>query len=335
MSSTSQSARQTLPREAATVLDYGAHLEPALRVKLGETFAVETNDNWFNLLSEDGDVPDRYAEPVAARQYLRCNPLAGPIHVEGVEAGDVLVVKIEDIAVRDWGWTGTIDRIGLLAGQGEWSDIDVDYATILQHEPGPSGTLADGEAVMRVDGREVRWPLAPFIGTIATAPERGIETAVNGQGPWGGNIDVRHICAGNELQLNATHDGGLLFLGDVHASQGDSELTGQANETAATVTMTCSVIKDRQIPGVCRIETPDAVIQVDSARNAGSPERAMDSCFKNLMRWVVEDHGLTAREAYLQMGANSLVRMHTYQFTSGVFSCGVEFPKSSLRTAGG
>ena len=333
MTSTSQDQRQTLPRDAALVLDYGAHLEPALTVALGETFVVETNDNWFNLVSKDGDVADRHAPPVVARQYLRCNPLAGPIFVEGVEAGDVLVVKIEDIAVREWGWTGTVEGIGPLAGQSEWAAIDEPFATIIQHVPGASGTLADGEAVMRVDDREVRWPLAPFIGTIATAPERGIETAVNGQGPWGGNIDVRHICAGNELQLNATHDGGLLFLGDVHASQGDSELTGQANETAAAVTLTCSVIKGRQNPGVCRIETPDSVIQVDSARNAGSPERAMDSCFKNLIRWLIEDYGLTPREAYFQMGANSLVRMHTYQFTTGVFSCGVEFPKTSLPAA--
>jgi acetamidase/formamidase len=187
---------------------------------------------------------------------------------------------------------------------------------------------------MRLE-REVRWPLAPFIGTIATAPERGIETAVNGQGPWGGNIDVRHISAGNELHLNATHAGGLLFLGDVHASQGDSELTGQANETAAAVKLTCSVIPGKQVPGVCRIETASSVIQIDSARNAGSVERAMSSCFLNLMRWLVDDFGLSPREAYLQMGANSLVRMHVYQFTSGFFTCGVEFPKTYLSSSDG
>jgi acetamidase/formamidase len=321
---------KTLPRDAATVVDYGAHLEPALVVKPGETFVVETNDNWWNQIAQAGDVPDRSAPPVAARQYLRCNPLAGPIFVEGVEAGDTLVVKIEEIAVRDWGWTGTVEGIGPLAGLRDWADIDVPFATIIRHEPGPSGTLDDGEAVMRLE-REVRWPLAPFIGTIATAPERGIETAVIGQGPWGGNIDVRHVSAGNELHLNATHAGGLLFLGDVHASQGDSELTGQANETAAAVKLTCSVIPGKQVPGVCRIETASSVIQVDSARNAGSVERAMNSCFLNLMRWLVDDFGLSPREAYLQMGANSLVRMHVYQFTSGFFTCGVEFPKTPPR----
>jgi len=329
MATEAQADVKTLPRDAAWVTDYGAHLEPALVVQLGETFVVETNDNWWNELSQSGDVPDRSKPPVAARQYLRCNPLAGPIFVEGVDAGDTLVVKIEEIAVREWGWTGTITGIGPLAGLREWADIDEPFATIIRHEPGPSGTLQDGEAVMHLE-REVRWPLAPFIGTIATAPERGIETAVNGQGPWGGNIDVRHISAGNEIHFNATHSGGLLFLGDVHASQGDSELTGQADETAAAVKLTCSVIPGKHVPGVCRIETPDSLIQVDSARNAGSIERAMNSCFLNLMRWLTNDFDVSPREAYLHMGANSGVRMHVYQYTTGFFTCGVEFPKASL-----
>ena len=82
------------------------------------------------------------------------------------------------------------------------------------------------------------------------------ENTLIGQGPWGGNIDTRDIAAGHKIHLNATHDGGLLFLGDVHASQGDSELTAIANETAADVTLTCDVLKNRTTPGVCRIETP-------------------------------------------------------------------------------
>jgi acetamidase/formamidase len=323
------STMQRLPREQAFHVEYGAHLEPELRVARGETFVVETNDNWHNLLGEEGAVPDVTQPPVAARQYVRGNPLAGPIHVEGVAPGDTLVVGIDEIAVRDWGWTGTIAGFGPVAGTVEWQEVDEPFRTIVRHVPGPSGTLADGEAVMDV-GREVRWPLAPFIGTIVTAPERGIENSLIGQGPWGGNIDTRDICAGHRIHMNATHDGGLLFLGDVHASQGDSELTGIADETAADVTLTCDVIKDRTTPGVLRVEKPDSLVQVDSARNAGGMEAALKSCFVNMMRWLVEDFGMSRREAYLHMTANSLVRAHVYQFTTGFFTCGVEFPKRYL-----
>lgn len=321
---------KTLPREKAFHVEYGAHLEPELVVDVGESFVVETNDNWWNLLGEEGAKPDTTAPPVGARQYVRGNPVAGPIRVNGVEAGDTLVVEIEDIAVRAWGWTGTIAGFGPLAGRVGWEEVDEPFSTVVRHVPGPSGTLKDGEAVMNV-GREVRWPLAPFIGTIVTAPERGSENTLVGQGPWGGNIDTRDISAGHKIRLNATHAGGLLFLGDVHASQGDSELTGIADETAADVTLRCDVLKGVTTPGVCRIEKPDSIVQVDSARNAGGMDRALENCFLNMMTWLVEDYRLSKREAYLHMTANSLVRINVYQFTTGFFTCGVEFPKRYLQ----
>jgi amidase len=318
-----------IERSQALKVEYGGEMEPQLRVAAGESFVVETLDNFHDTIAAPGDAPRLDAPPVAARQYNRANPLAGPVYVEGVEPGDTLVVEIEEIAVRDWGWTGSTDDVGPIAGLAEFAAIDEPFGTIVKHVPGPSGTLADGEAVMNV-GREVRWPLAPFIGTIATAPERGIENSLIGQGPWGGNIDVRHVAAGNRVQMNCCHDGGLLFLGDVHASQGDSELTGFADETGAEVRLRCEVIKQKEVPGIFRIETPTSLVQVDSARNAGTIERALDNVFLNMIRWLRDDYGVDAREAYLQMSANSGVRIDVYQWTTGVFSCGVEFPKASL-----
>ena len=146
-------------------------------------------------------------------QLLRANPVGGPVFVNGVQPGDTLVVDIERIAVRDWGWTGTIKGFGQLTGLSELGEIDEDFSTVVRHIPGRSGTLDDGQAVMNV-GREVRWPLAPFCGVIVTAPERGVENTVTSQGAWGGDIDVRDICAGHKIYLNASHSGGLLFLGN-------------------------------------------------------------------------------------------------------------------------
>jgi hypothetical protein len=39
---------------------------------------------------------------------------------------------------------------------------------------------------------------------------------------------------------------------------------------------------------------------------------------------------MNRREAYLHMTANSEVRINVYQFTTGFFTCGVEFPKKRL-----
>lgn len=319
----------SIARAHAQATEFGAHLAPRLRVGLGESFVMETNDALHNTVRADGDVPRADADPIRARQFPRFNPLAGPVFVEGVEAGDTLVVEIEEIAVRSWGFTGTMAGHGLLAGLAEFPELDVDFATILQHEPGPSGTLRDGDVVMRLD-REARWPLAPFVGTIATAPERDVENSLIGQGPWGGNVDCRDVTTGSRIYLNAAHPGGLLFLGDVHASQGDAELSGIADETAADVTVRCDVLRGRSVPGVLRIDTADALIQVESARNAGSIEAALRASFVNMIRWLRDDYGMAVRESYLHMSANSGVRINVYQFTLGCFACGVAFPKASL-----
>ena len=320
---------KTISREKSTLTEFGAHLKPELVVDIGEHFVIETNDNWWNLLGEKGSKPQPDKPPLAALQVFRANPVGGPIYVNGVEPGDTLVVSIERIAVRDWGWTGTIKGFGQLANHAQFAELNENFSTVVRHVVGRSGTLDDGEAVMNV-GREVRWPLAPFCGVIVTAPERGIENTVISQGPWGGNVDVRDVCAGHKIHLNASHSGGLLFLGDVHASQGDSELTGIANETAADVTSSCSVLKGKRTPGVMRIEKPNSLVQVDSLRNAGGMDRALTSCFVSMIDWLVNDYGMSKREAYLHMTANSLVRINLYQYTTGFFTCGVEFPKRCL-----
>ena len=94
--------------------------------------------------------------------------------------------------------------------------------------------------------REVTYPLRPFLGTIVTAPERGVENTLVSQGPWGGNIDCRDVRKGNRVMLNAYHDGGLLFFGDAHGAQGDSEYTGLADETAADTVARCHVVARRR-----------------------------------------------------------------------------------------
>lgn len=320
---------QVFPRKNAGITEFGAHIEPGLIVDQGERFTIETIDNFWDELGTPEAQVDPEAEKVKALQVFRANPVGGPVYVNDVEPGDTMIIDLERIAVRDWGWTGTIKGFGQLTGLSYFSDIDENFSTVIKHLPGPSGTLDDGFAVMDV-GREVRWPLAPFLGVIVTAPERGSENTVTSQGPWGGNMDVRDVCAGHKIHMNASHPGGLLFLGDVHASQGDSELTGIANETAADVTASVGVIKGKQVPGVMRIEKPGSLVQVDSARNAGNPDRALTSCFVNMIKWLVEDYNMSKREAQLHMTANSLVRINVYQYTSGFYTCGVEFPKECL-----
>ena len=179
--------------------------------------------------------------------------------------------------------------------------------------------------------REVHYPLTPFLGTIVTAPERGIDNTLVSQGPWGGNLDIRDICKGNKIMMNTYHDGGLLFFGDAHAAQGDSEYTGLADETAADTIAKCDIIPQKRIPGVLRIETPTSIIQVDSARNAGSMDKALNGAFIGMMDWLTKDYEIDSKEVYLHFTVNPEVRIHTYQFVGPeLYVVGVEFPKKYI-----
>ncbi len=325
-----QGTQKKIRREDATLTEFGAHLEPALRVEPGETFHIETQDNFFGEIDTEEVLPTAEHLPFLRHQFWKVNPVAGPIHVEGCKAGDLLVLEIEDIIPSERGWTGFAPDFGNLAGNAAFPELQQPYSRVTHHKPGPSGTTSDGTGSFNVN-REVTYPLRPFLGTIVTAPERGIENTLVSQGPWGGNIDCRDVRKGNKVMMNAYHDGGLLFFGDAHAAQGDSEYTGLADETAADTKGRCHVVEQKQVPGVLRIETPESLIQVDSARNTGSMERALNGAFVGMMRWLTEEYGMDEKEAYLHFTANPDVRIHTYQFVGPAFYVvGVEFLKKYL-----
>ena len=322
---TGQGVAKKIQREDANVTEFGAHLEPKLRVEPGESFLVETQDAYSGKIRTEDDLPTskRFSS-------LRPNPVAGPTYVEGLKAGDLLVLEIEDVVPSERGWTGFLPTLSNLAKNSDFPELQRPYSRITRHRSGPSGTTSDGTGTFTVT-REVTYPLRPFLGTIVTAPERGIENTLVSQGPWGGNIDCRDVCRGNRVMLNTFHDGALLFFGDAHAAQADSEYTGIADETIADVVARCQIVEQKRIPGVLRIETPESFIQLDSARNAGSMERALNGAFIGMMRWLADEHGMDTKEAYLHFSVNPDVRIHTYQFVGPAFYVvGVEFPKRYL-----
>jgi amidase len=258
------------------------------------------------------------------------NPVAGPIYVEGLKADDLLVLELEDLVPTERGWSGFIPTFGNLAGNHGYPELQQPYSRVTRHRPGPSGTTSDGTGTFNVT-REVTYPLRPFLGTIVTAPERGIENMLVSQGTWGGNLDCKHICKGHRVMMNTCHDGGLLFFGDGHAAQGGSEYTGIADESGMDTALRCHIVEQKRIPGVLRIETPTSLIQVDSARNAGSMDRALNGAFIGMMEWLTRDHGLDEKEVYLHFTVNPDVIIHTYQFVGPSFYVvGVEFPKKYI-----
>ena len=134
-------------RADATVTEFGAALTPALRVEPGEPFLVEMQDNFFGKIKSDDDCPTPETIPLLGYQVWKANPVAGPIHVEGLRAGDILVLEIEDIQVADTGWTGFIPPFGNLANRHDFPELQRSYVRITHH--------AEGTGSFRVN-RDVR-----------------------------------------------------------------------------------------------------------------------------------------------------------------------------------
>ena len=173
------------------------------------------------------------------------------------------------------------------------------------------------------------WPITPFIGTLGVAPDREVTTSIDGQGDWGGNLDIRDVCPGNRILLPIYRPGALFYLGDVHASQGDTEFTGTAAETMATVRVKLEVIKNKRIPWM-RIEKPDALI----ALNASKPlETAVETATFHLMDWLITDFGLSPTDAYCLVSTCPDFRINVYQMCKLgklSFVAGAEIAKKHL-----
>jgi amidase len=82
-----QRVEKRIGREDATVTEFGANLEPRLRVEPGERFLVETQDNFFGEIETEDDLPTPEDLPFLRNQFWKVNPVAGPIYVEGLKAG--------------------------------------------------------------------------------------------------------------------------------------------------------------------------------------------------------------------------------------------------------
>jgi amidase len=301
--------------------------EPLLRVQRGESFEIETDDASTGYFQSEKNKAIPALRPGFDRTPPLANPIGGPVWLEGAEPGDTLIITIEDILVGDYSWIAIGPKRGPLGQSSRWPELSSDYTTkIFRHTPGPSGTLRDG--VLHFNER-ISWPITPFIGTIGVAPEREVTTSIDGQGEWGGNLDIRDVTVGNRIFVPIFHPGALFYLGDVHASQGDTEFTGTAAETRATVRVRLDLIKGKRIPWM-RIEKPQSIVTIYAYRPL---EAAVETATVHLMDWLITDYRFTPTDAYCLVSACPDFRINVYQMCKlGKlnFVAGAEIPKRYL-----
>jgi acetamidase/formamidase len=255
-------------------------IEPVHHAAPGETVELVVANSSGGQLTDASTVDD-----VATLDFGRVNPVTGPIHVEGAEPGDTLVVDILDIAVERWGWTANIPGFGLLAE-------DFPEAHLVM------SAIDDG--LVRVLGREL--PCVPMIGTI------GMPAAAPGALPMvpphrhGGNMDIRHLGVGTRLRLPVGVAGALLSAGDTHAAMGDGEVCGTGVETGSTVTVRIDVEKGSPVPAAV-LETDGRAARTGPALVATGigPDlwAAARDATRSGIEQIVRRTGLAPVEAYL------------------------------------
>lgn len=246
-------------------------------------------------VSVDAGGFDKNGERVAKRG----NPLTGPFYIDGAKTGDILAITLTNVSLnRDYATTvaGFVKRslpmetikgvYGRNAKLVKWTlDLKNGFAIPnFAHEH-----LADFKV-----------PLRPFLGCVGlAAPPKSKEPLSYFADTYGGNMDFYKVTQGSTIYLPVFNDGGLLYLGDGHAAQGDGELNGDALETSMDFAFVAKVIK-----GTPPIKFPlieDAEHRVAMGMDK-SLEEALKKATHGILEWLQMNYQLTLKEATQVIG---------------------------------
>ena len=286
--------------------DWDSSREPALVIRSGDVVHLELP------ITGEGQVTETSAAEDVQWDFETIYNLAGPIFVEGASPGATLEVEVVDLTPGPWGWTTVIPELGLLA-----SDFPDPFLKVFDLRGRSTAVVAPGVEV----------PIQPFLGTM------GVPTDIPGRvSPFpphqgGGNVDCRHLIAGSTLRLPIWCDGALFSCGDAHAAQGDGEVCVSAVECAMRATLRFHV-REWASPGPA-FTVPHAVgapgpyygtmgINTDLMEGARTAVR-------NMISWLVEEHGLSREDAYVLCSLAGDLRIHEI-VDAGVWNVGMTMP---------
>jgi acetamidase/formamidase len=208
-------------------------------------------------------------------------------------------------AVYNFRWVPQTDPFGVRHDIIDYPGVPVDHRLVTENH----GILKD-----------VRIPIRPHFGVIALAPSEADIVDSTPPSYFGGNIDDWRIGKGATMYYPVAVAGGLLSVGDPHASQGDSELCGTAIECSLTGTFQLilhkrdtlgrTVLADLQYP---LLESPDEWVVHgfsyanylaelgDAAQSEiyakSSLDRAMRDAFRKMRHFLMTAKGLSEDEA--------------------------------------
>lgn len=283
---------------------YDAGLAAVVEVQPGDVVAFETVD------ARDGALLDR--PPGQSFELPRPTPgkgnaVTGPVAVLGAQPVDAVMVSIESIDLHALGWCGAHAHVGPVPPG---------------RVPQPVGRVLRIRDNTTTFGPGINLPLRPMVGCIATAPAGApIPTALPGR--HGGNMDQTIVTTGSHVLLPVFVDGGLLSVGDVHASQGDGELSGVALEAGSTVTTRLSLRHKAQLiwPWVITDDRVAVLVCGDSF------EEARATAVDEMMGAIERSMSLTPGEALALLSIAGDLRIGQ-SYGAGPMTVRLEVPRS-------
>lgn len=292
--------------------------EPALEVVDGAVVTLDT-------LSHEGLLDDQGSDPVAffgrhgipAAEVLedaialtatrRRDPADGPhvvtppIAVRGAEAGGILSIDVVDLEPRvPYGVISNRHGRGALPGEFPRGEHNVSVFAPVGDDGVASIPLREG-----ADER-VRFPIAPFLGTMGVAVPGSERPHSVPPALHGGNIDINLLTVGSTLHLPVLVPGALAYVGDPHFAQGDGEVALTALEASLRATLRFRVTppSDDFAPFVQQfgpvVETPEFWVPTGLDPDL---REAMKKAVRAAIRFLVGGYGMDEEHAYAYLSA--------------------------------
>jgi acetamidase/formamidase len=283
-------------------------LAPRLRIEPGDEVEIECTD------ASGGQVrPGTTTAEFLAIDRTRIHALTGPMFVEGAESGDVLQIDVLATRHADWGWSSVIEGLGFLRDRFR--------------EPYLFHWQLDGESTSSLAPAVV--PVRPFLGVMGVARADNGAFRTRPPGPFGGNLDVRELCAGSRLYLPVYNHGALFSCGDGHAAQGDGEVCINGIECPLDVTLRFHLHKHQPLAGplveasesAAADSTANAWVVVETGTDLATAARAATSRMIDLLvsRWSFSDvHAYILCSVALKVRLSQVVNEPVYTVSAAL-----------------
>lgn len=283
-----------------TIHRFSKKNKPAYRVSNGERVVVETKDAFSNLVKNSKTLfEDLSMDDV--------NPATGPIEIMGLLAGETLCVSIEEIKCGGKGVVMCSPELGVLM-----RDVRRSRTKIVPVKRNRARFSDDIEV-----------ELDPHVGVIGVSPLKD-EFPTFYPGDFGGNMDTVEARKGSKVHLPTFVDGGMVAMGDVHASMGDGEVCGTGIEVPAEVTVVFSRNSELQLERPM-VETPTSWITYAAAKTLDVAAKIATS---DMVKFIMNSRCVDFEEAYMLASVAADLRIS--QVVDPLMAAKMEIPKRYL-----